>query len=167
MSEGTFEPGAHANSQQFPRDSTAGGYGRDRRYSDAGPDQQEGIGSLISGLITDLQELVRGEIALAKTELREDAMSAGRGIGMIAAGAIVGLTGFIFLMLGVTYLLNKSLEMWLSAGIVGAALALIAALVISNGRGKLSASNLKPEQTIESLKEDRTWAKQQMNSVKK
>jgi hypothetical protein len=36
-----------------------------------------------------------------------------------------------------------------------------------SGKRRLDASNLKPEQTIETLKEDREWAKQQINSVKK
>jgi hypothetical protein len=150
------------------------GFGRDRVQRDrlvesnhGGPDDQESVGTLISGLIQDLQELVRGEVQLARAEIREDAMTAGRALGSIAAGAFVGVTGFIFLMLGVTYLLNKELEMWLSAAIVGAVLAIIAAVMISAGRKKLSEGNFKPEQTIETLKEDREWAKQQMNSVKR
>jgi hypothetical protein len=125
------------------------------------------MGTLISGLIEDLQSLVRSEVQLAKTELREDAREMGMGAGMLAAGALVGLTGFIFLMLGVTYLLNKSLEMWLAAGIVGVVLLIVAALVAMNGKNKLSAANLKPDQTIESMKENKEWASRQMNSVRK
>jgi len=167
MSEGSHGVGGPADRQPFADSIPRRDYRGDSRYADGGSDSSESVGSLISGLIGDLQELVRGEIALAKTELREDATAAGRGLGMIAAGALVGLTGFMFLMLGVTYLLNKSLEMWLSAAIVGAVLAVLAAIFVSSGRGKLSATSLKPEQTIDSLKEDTTWAKQQINSVKK
>jgi VIT1/CCC1 family predicted Fe2+/Mn2+ transporter len=160
--------GYDSGSQAEPRSA---GFGRDSgqrdRFSDGGPDSQESVGSLISGLLQDLQELVRGEVQLARTEIREDAMTAGRALGSIAAGAFVGVTGFIFLMLGVTYLINKELEMWISAGIVGAVLAIIAAVMISAGRKKLSAGNFKPEQTIETLKEDQEWAKQQMSSVKR
>src|SRR5215211_1235830 len=166
MSEG-YDIGAQAG-------PTAAGFGRTSGHTDrvrdigrSGANDQESVGSLLSGLIQDLQELVRGEFKLAKTELREDVSVAGRGLGSIAAGALVGVTGFIFLMLGVTYLLNKELEMWLSAAIVGAVLAIIAAVLVSVGRKKLSASNFKPEQTIETLKEDREWAKQQMSSVKR
>lgn len=158
MSEG-YDTGSQADPRSV-------GFGRDSGQR-GGADNQESVGSLISGLLQDLQELVRGEVQLARTEIREDAMTAGRALGSIAAGAFVGVTGFIFLMLGVTYLINKELEMWLSAAIVGAVLAIIAAVMISAGRKKLSASNLKPEQTIETLKEDREWAKQQMSSVKR
>jgi uncharacterized membrane protein YqjE len=166
MSEG-YDIGSQADPRSV-------GFGRDSGQRDhfndgarGGPDNQESVGALISGLLQDLQELVRGEVQLARTEFREDAMTAGRALGSIAAGAFVGVTGFIFLMLGVTYLINKELEMWLSAGIVGAVLAIIAAVMISAGRKKLSDSNFKPEQTIETLKEDREWAKQQMSSVRR
>jgi hypothetical protein len=129
--------------------------------------QDEGIGSLIAGLLKDLQDLVRAEVQLAKTELKEDAAELGRGAGFIAGGALIGLVGFIFLMLAVTYLLNRWFDDWVSALIVGAVLAVVALILISSGRSTLSAANLKPEQTIATLKEDQEWAKRQINSVTK
>jgi VIT1/CCC1 family predicted Fe2+/Mn2+ transporter len=141
------------------------GDGTRGRYDLAGA--PEGLGSLISGVVKDLQDLLRAEIQLAKTEVKEDATAAGKGIAFIAAGAFVGLVGFIFLMLAATYLLNKYFQMWIAAGIVALALLLIAAILASRGRSQVSAGNLKPEQTIETLKEDQAWAKQQINSVKR
>src|SRR5687768_7152044 len=99
MSEG-YDVGAQAG-------PTAAGFGHSNMQTDrlrdgnrAGSGDQESVSALISGLIQDLQELVRGEVKLAKTEIRDDAMTAGRALGSIAAGALVGVTGFIFLMLG-------------------------------------------------------------------
>ena len=130
---------------------------------------EEGIGSLVSDLIGDLQEIVRGVVRLAKAELREDAMTIGRGAGMLAAGAFLGLIGFTFLMLGVAYVLVEEfdLDRWLAVGIVAVALLVLAAILAMVGKSRLSAANLKPEQTIESLKEDQEWAKQQVRSVKR
>jgi hypothetical protein len=140
-----------------------------RHTTDTGSsrDDREGIGALISGLLKDLQDLVRAEVQLAKTELKEDATAAGRGIGFIAGGALIGLVGFIFLMLALTYFLNRWLDEWLSALLVGAVLVVVAAILFFNGRDKLSATNLTPDQTITTLKEDQEWAKQQINSVKR
>ena len=147
----------------------AGGSGQGQRQGRGYdmPGAPEGLGTLISGVIKDIQDLLRGEIQLAKTELKEDAASAGKAIGAIAAGAFVGLVGFIFLMLAATWLLDKWVQQWLAAGIVAVALLLVAAILAMSGRNKLRASNLKPEQTIETLKEDREWASQQINSVKR
>lgn len=142
-------------------------YARQGRGHDPSTARDASVGDILSGLIQDLQELIRGEVRLAKTELRDDAMVAARGLAAITAGALIGMTGFIFLMLGVTYLLNKEIEMWQAAGIVGLALTAIAAICILVGKSRLSAGNFTPEQTIDSLKENREWAKQQINSVKK
>lgn len=137
---------------------------------DASPPEQgspDGIGAMLGGLLKDLQDLVRGEVALAKAEIKEDVSSAGKGVAALAAAAFLGLTGFVFLMLGLTYLLNIWMRMWIAAAIVGGVLVLVAAVLGMSGKKQLSASNLKPEQTIDSLKEDQQWAKQQISSVKK
>jgi len=133
---------------------------------DAAPNG-ETLGTLVAGIVEDLQSIVRGEVQLAKTELKEDAGKLGRGAGMLAAGALVGLVGFIFLMLGVTYLLNKSMQMWIAAGLVGVVLLVIAAIVAMTGKNQMSAASLTPQQTIDSVKEDQQWASRQIKSVKK
>lgn len=125
------------------------------------------IGAILGDLLKDLQGMVRGEIALARAELKEDASTIGRAIGSLAAAAFLGLTGFIFLMLGATYLLNIWMRMWIAAAIVGVVLLLIAAVLGMMGKNKLSAANLKPDQTIDSVKETSEWAKQQISSVER
>jgi uncharacterized membrane protein HdeD (DUF308 family) len=90
----------------------------------------------------------------------------GRGATGIAGGAMLALVGFFVLMLGVTYLLNKSLEMWVSAGIVGVALLLVGGIAMV-GKNRRSAANLKPTETIASLKKDKEWTSQQLKSVKR
>ncbi|MBA2276757.1 MAG: phage holin family protein [Chloroflexia bacterium] len=131
------------------------------------PGAPEGLGSMIGGIIGDLQEIVRGEVQLAKTELKEDATTIGRGTGFIAGAALIGLVGLIFLMLAVTYLLDKWVDRWVGAGIVAVVLLVIAAILAMSGRSQITAANLKPEQSIESLKEDKEWANRQIKSVKK
>jgi len=127
----------------------------------------EGLGSLVTGIVEDLQGIVRGEVLLAKTELKEDVSILGKAAASLVAGALIGLVGFIFLMLAVTYLINTQLEMWLSAGIVAVALLLIAGILVMSGKKAMSAASLKPDETIDSLKEDQEWANQQIKSVKK
>lgn len=130
-------------------------------------DGAQNIGSIVGEIVEDLQNMVRGEVQLAKTEMKEEASQMGRGAGMIGAGVFFGLIGFIFLMLAVTYLLNKWIEMWMAAGIVGLALVIIAGILAMAGKGQIQDANLTPDQTIDSLKEDKEWANRQMNSVKK
>lgn len=127
----------------------------------------EGLGSLVTGIVEDLQGIVRGEVLLAKTELKEDVSKLGKAAGSLVAGGLIGLVGFIFLMLAVTYLLNQWVEMWIAAGIVALALLLVAGILVMSGKKAMSAASLKPEETIDSLKEDQEWASQQIKSVKR
>jgi len=127
----------------------------------------EGYGPLITDVIKDLQDLLRAEVQLAKTEIKEDVTGVGKAIALIAGGAFVGLVAFIFLMLALTYLLDQWVQGWVAAAIVGLGLAVIAAIAALAGKKRLSVASLKPEQTIETLKEDQEWAKQQINSAKK
>lgn len=124
------------------------------------------LGETFSGIIENLQNIVRGEVQLAKTEMKEGATAMGKGAGMVAAGVFFGLIGFIFLMLGLTYLINKSLEMWISAGLVGLGLVIIAAILAMVGKKQISEANLVPQKTVESVKEDQQWASRQIKSVK-
>lgn len=149
------------------------------RADDAGPppfgdgggerlkQEAEGIGSLVSGVVKDLQDLFRAEIQLAKTELKEDAQATGKAAGAMVAGGVVGLVGFVFLMLAATYALALALPLWLSALIVAVVLIVVAAVLALWGKKELAATKMGPEQTIATLKEDQAWAKQQISSVKR
>ena len=138
-----------------------------RQAGSSAASSTDGLGTQITGIVSDLQDIVRGEVALAKAELREDASTIGRAATMLVAGGLIALVGFIFVMLGATYLLNRSLSMWLSAGIVGVALLIVAVILLMVGRSKLSAASMTPTETIDSLKEDQQWVSQQIKSVGK
>jgi uncharacterized membrane protein YqjE len=126
----------------------------------------DNLGAMVGSVIEDLQNIVRGEVQLAKTEIKEEAGQMGKGAGMAGAGVFFGLVGFIFLMLSLTYLLNKWVEMWIAAGIVGLVLAIIAAILVMSGKNQIADANLTPNKTIESVKEDKEWASRQMKSVR-
>ena len=57
-------------------------------------------------------------------------------------------------------------EEWQAFGLVGLATLLVAALVGMIGKGRMSGANLAPERTIDSLKEDKQWASQQIKSLR-
>ena len=85
---------------------------------------------------------------------------------MIAGSGVLGLTGFVFLMWGLTYLLARKLPLWFSARLVGSALVTIAGILGTTGKNQLQHTDLKPEQTIDSLKEDKDAAGEAVSSVK-
>ena len=125
------------------------------------------LGETVTGILEDLQHIVRDEVQLAKSELKEDVGQMGKAGGMIAGAGILGFTGFIFLMLGVTHLLNRKMQMWLSAGMVGTALVTLAGILGTTGRSQMQSAKLMPKQTIESVKEDANWVRSEVKSTSK
>ncbi len=125
----------------------------------------EGVGSLLSGVIKDLQGLLRGEVQLAKTELKEEAAAAGGAAALAGAGGATGFIGVIFVLLAFTELLAKRIQRWKAFALVGFALTGTAAGLGLAGKNRLTAANLVPRRTIESLKQDTAWVKRQVEQV--
>ena len=124
-----------------------------------------GLGALISGLMTDLQGLLRGEVQLATTELKEEATAAAGGAATVAAGGVAGLVGVVFLMHGVADLLSRIMPRWAANTLVGLGLLAGAGGLGLSGKEKLSAAKLAPRQTLETLRENTAWAKERLASA--
>jgi uncharacterized membrane protein YqjE len=119
----------------------------------------ESVGALVSQLTTDLGELTRQELALAKAELQTEAKKAGKGAGLLGGAAVAGWMTALFLSLTVMWALDKAMDLIWAALIVAAVWAVVAAVLATTGRKELQEVNPKPDQTVESLKEDAKWLK--------
>jgi len=121
------------------------------------------LGSLVSSLTSDMSKLMRQELTLAKAELREEAKEAGKAAGMLGGAAFAGWMTALFLSVTLMWLLDKVMDLTLAALIVTLIWGIAAAVLGLGGKKKLQALNPKPEQTIDSLKEDAQWLKAQKN----
>jgi uncharacterized membrane protein YqjE len=122
-------------------------------------------GDLFKRLSQQTSELVRKEVDLAKAELTEKGKTAGKGAGMFGGAGLFGLTAFFALTVCLIALLSTAMEVWLAALIVTVVYAAVAGVLALIGRRKLKeATPPAPEQTIETLKEDVQWAKNQRPS---
>ena len=59
----------------------------------------ESVGQLVSQLTTDLGQLTRQELALAKAELQAEAKKGGKGAGMLGGAAFAGWMVALFVSL--------------------------------------------------------------------
>jgi hypothetical protein len=124
---------------------------------------ERSLGDLFSELSRETTTLVRQEVQLAKAELTQSATEAARGIGMLLAGGAVAYAGLLFLLLAIVYgLIEAGWDAWLSALIVGAVVVAIGAILVLRARESLKPANLAPQKTVETLKEDAAWAKEQI-----
>jgi putative superfamily III holin-X len=124
------------------------------------------IGELVKDLATETSTLVRQEIDLAKAEMTDRGKRAGKGVGMLAGGAVVAVLAFGALTAGLIAALDLAMPTWLAALIVTVIYGAIAAVLVQIGRKQVQeAAPPVPEETIESVKEDVQWAKTRTRSA--
>jgi hypothetical protein len=121
---------------------------------------RESFGELLGQLANNSAALVRDEIDLAKQEMSEKVSRVRSAVTLIAIGAAVALVAVLALIAAAIIGLGHLVGMGTSALIVGAALAILGGAVAFAGIGRLKRTSLKPEQTIETLEEDKEWLKQ-------
>ena len=124
--------------------------------------QERPLGELFSELSQGMSKMFRQEVELAKTELKSKAkMGARAGIYMVAA-AVFFFGSFLVLLAAAVAALAIVLPVWAAALIIGALALGIGFTAVTLGISELKKGNLKPEHTMESLKENGKWLKEQI-----
>ena len=137
--------------------------GTQMRRNQTTTQEEATLGELFTQLSQDTSTLVRGELALAKAEMTQKASKAGKNAAYVAAGALIGYAGFLVLLGAVTLLLAQVIALWLAALIVGVIVIAIGAVMAMTTLERLKEVQLAPKRTIETLKEDREWLKDQIS----
>lgn len=122
---------------------------------------ERSLGDLFAELATETSTLVRQEVQLAKTELTQKVTSAGKDAGMIGAGGALAYAGLLAIIAAVIIGLGHLIGMGWSALIVGLVVVGIGYMLIQQGLNALKRIDPAPRETIESLKEDKEWVKEQ------
>ena len=120
------------------------------------------LGDLFSDLASEMSELVRKEVALAKVEVGQKAKYVGKNVGYLVVGGSVAYAAMLTIIAGIVMLLDKVMPNWGAALLVGIVVGVVGWLLISKARAALQATDMTPQQTVESLKEDAAWVKQQI-----
>ncbi len=107
------------------------------------------MAEVLKDIIGNVQEIVRGEVRLAKTEAKAEAAKAVTSTRLLVIGAIVGLFATGYILLAIVYALALAMPAWAAASCVGIVLAL--------------AASLHPalDNTRENVKENVQWMKNQ------
>lgn len=124
---------------------------------------ERSLGELFADLARETGTLVSRELALARTELTEKASQVGKDIAFLAVGGLVAYAGLLAILAGVILLLAANgISLWVSALIVGIVVVAIGYVLVQRGIAALKRQDFAPRQTIDSLKEDTQWAKEQI-----
>jgi hypothetical protein len=115
----------------------------------------QSIKSLLKDLIDETTRLLRYEMRLMQAEGQEKLTQVQTGVISIASGLLVSFCALLILLQALVIGLAKIMPAWLAAVAVGGTIALIGWALIAHGQRNLRAQNLKPERTIQSLRETR------------
>lgn len=127
------------------------------------PEVEPSLGQLFTELTDDMSTLVRQELELAKAETMQKVSQATRSIIMMVAGGLLAYAGLIALVIAAAIALGALMPYWLSSLIVGLVVIIIGAVLVMSGRSSLANVSLVPEKTVETLKQDARWAKEQVS----
>jgi hypothetical protein len=125
--------------------------------------EERSLGDLFSELASETSTLVRQEVALAQTELTQKATKVGKNVGFLVVGGAVGYAALLAIIAAVIIGLANFIPAWASALIVGAVVGVVAYLLISSALAALKKTDLTPRETVETLKEDAQWLKNQVS----
>src|SRR4051812_6234576 len=103
---------------------------------------------ILQDAVGNVQEIMRSELRLAKTEVREEAAKAKSAGGLLAAGAVFGLFAGFFLLLAIVYALSKIMPDWAASLVVAVVLAGSAGAIVSAGIKRFRQVHTKPDKTI-------------------
>lgn len=122
------------------------------------------VATLVGGIISDAERLVRQELTLAKKEIQQEWDKAKVAAGSLFIGLAVMLVAAILLTQMVVELLNQYAfpeHHWLSYLVVGAVMAAVGGVLFYAGSKQAGEINLVPPQTAETMKENVQWLKNQ------
>jgi uncharacterized membrane protein YqjE len=122
--------------------------------------RHESWGELIADLASQSVGLARDEIALARRELEQKLKTVQSAAAVVAIGALMALIAALSICAAIIIALAEYVGPWQSALIVGLILGMAAGVAVLIGVSRFKRTSLKPEQTIETIEENKEWLKE-------
>ncbi|CAN5695158.1 phage holin family protein [soil metagenome] len=125
--------------------------------------EERSLGDLFSELANETGTLVRQEVALAQVEMTQKATKVGKNVGYLIVGGSVAFAAFQAFIAALIIGLSYMIPAWTAALLVGIIVAIAAVILIMSALNALKNTELAPRQTVETIKEDAKWLKDQVS----
>ena len=124
--------------------------------------QDPSIATLLGEVVSDAQALVRGEMELARAEVRDEIRDARKGLmELTLSGALLAIGALMLGMMVVQLLVAVfGLELWMSYLIVGAVLTGLGYLRFKSAEKRIADLDPVPHETVDSVRKDLEWIRQ-------
>jgi hypothetical protein len=125
------------------------------------PRDERSLGEIVGDVTSDLSTLIRQEMDLAKTEMKQEVAKVGKGAGLFGGAGLAGWFLLLFASLTLMYGLDKVMPIWVAALIVTVIWGIVAAVLALSGKKAIKEANPQLPETQQTLKEDVQWARAQ------
>jgi len=130
--------------------------------ADHGAPQERSLGQLFGDLTGDMSELFRKEVELARVEVKQEVGRAGKAALPAAGAAGAAVLAVLMLSFALAWGLAAIMPTGFAFLLVAVLYGIAAAVLFPMAKNRLQALSPVPEQTIDTLKEDVQWAKNQI-----
>jgi hypothetical protein len=124
--------------------------------------ENRSLGDLFAELANETGTLVRQEVGLAKAEVTQKAKQVGKNVGYLLIGGAIAYAAFLAFIASLIMLLAKVIPQWGATLLVGVLIAGLGWLLIGKALSALQQTEITPRHTVDTLKEDATWLKEQI-----
>ncbi|SRR6266536_2273717 len=135
------------------------------------PIENESLTGLVGKLGEDVMQLFDTKLSLLKVEIKEEANAYARGGIAISLGGIVAAVGFAFVNVAVAFAvstlfantdLSQPAKYAIGFVITGLFYVIVGSVVIMVVKNRLAKHELVPSRTVEELRKDKQWVKNEL-----
>src|SRR5262249_31078523 len=117
------------------------------------------VTGLVAGILDDAQRLIRQQLEMLKSEVKEDFRRSKRAAEFGGAGIVLLTVGILGLVMCMAYVLHEQygFSLWASWGITGAIFFVVGGALAATSYILLERFNPLPDKTFHALQENLQW----------
>lgn len=122
--------------------------------------QEPRLAEIVSGIVSDAENLVKQQLALFKTEVKDDIHKARNASIPLVGGIFVAALGTVLIAFGIVYLLGwafPAVPLWVWFLVVGVVLAASGFALFWVGKTRFESIHPLPDKSADALKENVQW----------
>ena len=120
------------------------------------------LGDILRDLSKSGLDLIQGEVRLAASEMSQKVSRAGKNAQLVTIGASVTYAGFLLILAAAVIALSVIIPAGWAALVVGVTVLLAGVMTMLIGKKRLRDEDFIPRETIDTLKEDTKWMRDQL-----
>ena len=124
--------------------------------------EKESTGAILQDVLSDVTNILRAEVRLARAEIKEDLAAAGKAGAMLGAAGLCGVLMAASLTACLIAGLSLIMPVWLAALLAAVFLACMGGAFYAGGRAKMRQVKPPLQETRQKVQGDYEWVKQQI-----